>query len=336
MSTVEQLSQKILNQAVNLSATDIHFSPQANDTDVFFRINGERSYQFSIPKIKYVPLLSFFKFTSGMEIGELQKPQNGTSTHHFQNNFFDLRLSTLPVEYSESLAIRILPRKIIPSIHHLFLFPKQATTLLNWIGQKFGIILITGPTGSGKTTTMYALLQALVKNKPFQAITLEDPIEKDLDNILQVQVNEKAGISYDAGLKAALRHDPDILMVGEIRDIPTAKFAFQAAFTGHLVITTIHAKNAFGTIYRLLDMGISKVDLEQAILGIASQQLLPVKGSRAAILELLESNCLMEAINGVSPENNIHFNSFQKLRRKACALGFIDENTYDKYSTQKS
>src|SRR5690606_33165554 len=161
----------------------------------------------------------------------------------------------------------------------LFLFKNQLTKIKQWMNFRAGLILISGPTGSGKTTTLYALLEETLKNGSFQTITLEDPIEKNIDDILQVQVNEKAGITYQTGLKAALRHDPDIIMVGEIRDRHTAKFALEASLTGHLVLSTIHAKNTIGTIQRLLEMGLTRVELEQSLIGISSIQLIPIISS---------------------------------------------------------
>ncbi|WP_373419463.1 competence type IV pilus ATPase ComGA [Salirhabdus sp. Marseille-P4669] len=327
---VKDFTDMILIEAMNQAASDIHFLPNKDHTTIFFRINGDRISYSSISKVEYEKLLSYLKFTSGMDIGESRKPQDGTLTFTQESKLIDLRLSTLPVEHSESLAIRLLPRNVVYKLEELFLFPTQANTLLQWIRNKFGIILFTGPTGSGKSTTMYSLLQTIVKNKPFQAITLEDPIEQELDHILQVQVNEKAGISYDAGLKAALRHDPDILMIGEIRDRQTARFAFHAAFTGHLVLSTIHAKNAYGTIFRLYEMGISASELSQTLIGVASQQLINCPSDvpmqkRTAILEILEHTILQEAINGKSPYTNPSFQSFEYLRRKANALSISKE-----------
>jgi competence protein ComGA len=330
---MEHLFHQIIEEAIKKSASDVHFLPEQEGTVVYFRINGKRFAQFSLTKEEYGPLLSYFKYTAGMDIGETRKPQNGKLSFTYRQDIIDLRLSTLPVENSESLAIRILPRYIVPHLEQLFLFPAQVHTLFKWINQPFGMILFTGPTGSGKTTTMYSLLQWVIKNNLYQAITLEDPIEKELDSILQVQVNEKAGMSYDAGLKAALRHDPDIIMVGEIRDRATAHFAFQAAFTGHLVITTLHAKNAHGTIYRLLEMGISKTNLQQSLIGIASQRLITTRSpkgklKRSAILELLDDEILLSAINGKNPYQNPQFQSFEKLRRKAHALGYQEQSTW--------
>lgn len=193
---------------------------------------------------------------------------------------------------------------------------------------------MSGPTGSGKTTTLYSLLEEILQEGSYQAITLEDPIEKELHHILQVQINERAGITYQTGLKAALRHDPDILMVGEIRDKYTAQFSFEAALTGHLVLSTLHAKDAIGTIHRLLEMGIKQIELEQSLIAVASIKLLPIeiKGEvkrRAAILELLDGDRLKVALKGGDiPDKNNHIHSFHYLRKKAYAYGFISEETF--------
>ncbi|RWZ60091.1 competence protein [Halobacillus fulvus] len=330
MNSIAKLSQNVLIAAIQQTASDIHFSPYKEHTDVFFRIHGERIYHTSIPIPLYQKLLSYYKFTSGMDIGEMKRPQNGTLQHRTHHTIFDLRLSTLPLTTTESLAIRILTPMDHTPLDQLFLFPNQLNRIEKWLRYPSGMILLTGPTGSGKTTTLYALLQSMMDKKSFQAITLEDPIEKDLHNIIQVQVNERAGVTYDTGLKAALRHDPDLLMVGEIRDKATAQFAFRAALSGHLVISTIHAKNAFGTIRRLKEMEIEQADLEQTLIAIASQQLLPLHchdtlPKRAAILELLDATLLNHSLQSISPDSHPSFQSFQKLRRKAYALGFIEK-----------
>ncbi|WP_369404860.1 ATPase, T2SS/T4P/T4SS family [Piscibacillus salipiscarius] len=264
-----------------------------------------------------------------MDIAEKRLPQNGTIMHQNKWHTYDLRLSTLPTKVTESLAIRLIPKDIYPTVERLFLFPTQAKALLGWIKKQSGMLLFTGPTGSGKTTTMYALLRKSIELYGYQAITLEDPVEQQVDNLLQVQVNEKSGFSYDIGLKAALRHDPDIIMIGEIRDEHTAKFAFKAALTGHLVMSTIHAKDAFGTISRLKAMGLSQVDLQETIIGVASQQLLPVVQPlsnpalrRAAIAEILTGDHLIQTINETPPSHLAGYQTFQSLRNKAYALGF--------------
>lgn len=327
------LSEKLLSAACQMYATDIHFYPFTDDTKIYFRIHGKRMYYQSISPRQYDILLTYYKFTSGMDIGETRKPQNGMLPYHLQNEIFSLRLSTLPINQKESLAIRILPQNEVNSLKNLFLFPNQYQELKNWITNRAGLILLTGPTGSGKTTTLYALLRSIIKEGSFQTITLEDPIEKNLHDILQVQVNEKAGISYHTGLKAALRHDPDIIMVGEIRDAYTAQFAFDASLTGHLVLSTMHANDTFGTLYRLLEMGLNKTDLAQTLIGVASLQLLPIRVDnkvtrRAAIMETLHQKQIHLALEGKGKmaANTLH--SFHHLRKKAYAYGYISESDF--------
>ncbi|WP_226035034.1 competence type IV pilus ATPase ComGA [Aquibacillus saliphilus] len=334
MNPAAVYSKNLLLSAIQATASDIHFCPSSNKTEIFFRVHGKRIFHQSIPKKQFETLLTYYKFTSGMDIGEKRKPQHGTISFHTHHLQFSLRLSTLPVNTSESLAIRLLPQNDAHQLEQLFLFPNQLATIKSWISKRSGIILFTGPTGSGKTTTLYALLQSLLREQSFQTITLEDPIEKEMSNILQVQVNEKAGITYNAGLKAALRHDPDIIMVGEIRDKETAHFAFHASYTGHLVLSTLHAKDAVGTIHRLLEMGIKKTDLEQSLIAVASLQLLPINTndflpSRAAILELLDKKLLHQVINQGSLEINEYFDSFDRLRRKAFAYGFSTKEVFN-------
>ncbi|MGP4072470.1 competence type IV pilus ATPase ComGA [Piscibacillus sp. B03] len=334
MFSPDKYSYKMLSKAIDKSASDIHFTPKDHHIEVYFRVNGYRWFYESLSMKSYHNLLRFFKFNSGMDIAEKRLPQNGTILHQTKWHSYDLRLSTLPTKVTESLAIRIIPKDVFPNIESLFLFPNQAKHLLNWINHRAGMLLFTGATGSGKTTTMYSLIRKSIELYGYQAITLEDPVEQQVDNLLQVQVNENSGFSYDVGLKAALRHDPDIILVGEIRDENTAKFAFKAALTGHLVLSTIHAKDAFGTISRLKAMGLSDIDLQETIIGIASQQLLTISQPfkrpsirRAAIAEILSGKALSKAIEGVPPSHQEGYQSFQSLRRKAYALGFIKQTS---------
>lgn len=332
MNVAAAFSNKLLAAAYEKRASDIHFYPTSSYTNIYFRIHGQRIFFQQIKSQLYDILLTYYKFTSGMDIGEIRKPQNGTITQQLSHKTYDLRLSTLPVKEKESLAIRILPQEKNFSIDTLFLFPQQKNILKQWTKQKAGIILFTGPTGSGKTTTLYALLHMMLQETSYQMITLEDPIEQTIDNILQVQVNKKAGLTYQTGLKAALRHDPDILMVGEIRDSATAKFAFDASLTGHLVLSTIHAKDASGTVYRLLEMGIKTADIEQSLIGVAALQLLPIHINktfkrRAAIMELLHGARLTKAAKGRGVNMDEYRHSFHHLRKKAFAYGFISEQT---------
>ncbi|GGC91577.1 ComG operon protein 1 [Thalassobacillus devorans] len=333
MSATANLSNQLLIAAIQSTASDLHFSPYHQKVDIHFRIHGKRIFHSAISTQVYAKLLSYYKFSSGMDIGEIKKPQNGSLSFRNKEHLFSLRLSTLPIQSNESLAIRILPQTDSLSLDKLFLFPSQYQRIKRWLGHQSGMILFTGPTGSGKTTTLYALIQALIKENSYQAITLEDPIEKDMENIIQVQVNERAGITYDAGLKAALRHDPDLIMVGEIRDKQTAHFAFHAAHTGHLVLSSLHARDALGTILRLKEMGIQTIDLEQTLISIASQQLVPISAAahlprRAAILELLDGDLLHYTIHHHTIPPQSYFNSFDHLRRKAYAFGYLPDEIF--------
>lgn len=337
MNAAQKLADLVLKAALDANASDIHFYPFSTHTDIYFRIHGKRIFYKKILNGQYHLLLTYLKFTSGMDIGETRKPQNGTLEHMHTQKYF-LRLSTLPVSQMESLAVRILPQDEKLPLKKLFLFPNQLLKIKKWIKNQAGIILITGPTGSGKTTLLYTLLETIIKEKPYQTITLEDPIEKELDHILQVQVNEKAGITYQTGLKAALRHDPDIIMIGEIRDEYTAKFAFEASLTGHLVLSTLHAKDAQGTIERLEEMGISKTDLRQTLIAVASIQLIPIVindkvSRRAAILELLSGDVLEGVLQGKNADKFPEYQTFDHLRKKAYAYGFITEAIYNETKT---
>ncbi|CDQ24330.1 ATPase, T2SS/T4P/T4SS family [Halobacillus karajensis] len=207
MKSIANYAHDLIVSAIQQTATDIHFSPFNETAYIHFRIHGKRIFHSSLALPMYKKLLSYFKFTAGMDIGEHKRPQNGTYQHRTNQTVFDLRLSTLPITGTESLAIRLLRPMDHTPLEQLFLFPYQTERIQQWLHHRSGMILLTGPTGSGKTTTLYALLQSLMTTSSFQAITLEDPIEKNLNNIIQVQVNERAGITYDTGLKAALRHD---------------------------------------------------------------------------------------------------------------------------------
>ncbi|MGP4042339.1 competence type IV pilus ATPase ComGA [Gracilibacillus sp. D59] len=325
MNKASTISNSILQAAIESQASDIHFIPQTSDIQVYFRCNGKRTYHTSLSKKQYMMIISYYKFTGKMDIGENRTPQQGAIHYPYRDQTYSLRLSTLPANNLESLAIRILPQHNIHALHQLFLFPYQLQHIKNWLHFRSGLILLTGATGSGKTTTLYAIIKALMEDNHYQTITLEDPIEKPIDNVLQVQINEKAGMTYDVGLKAALRHDPDIIMVGEIRDLTTAKFAFRASNTGHLVLSTLHANSAQGTIHRLLEMGIKPIDMEHNLVAVASIQLLTLNLSkranqRAAILEILEEKHIHHILH---KEKFIEPFRFDHLRRKAYAYGFI-------------
>lgn len=273
MNSIAAYSESLVQKAIEQNASDIHFAPSPKYTEIYFRIHGKRTFYKTISEQKYKLLLTYYKFTSGMDIGETRRPQNGVIDLKVQQSRYFLRLSTLPVNKFESLAIRILPQEHEFTLDQLFLFPNQLHIMKQWLKNRSGLILFTGPTGSGKTTTLYALLHHFIQERSFQTITLEDPVEKEIDHLLQVQVNEKAGITYQTGLKAALRHDPDIIMIGEIRDFETAQIAVRASLTGHLVLSTLHTNSAVAAVTRLIDMGVEPFLISSSLEGVVAQRL---------------------------------------------------------------
>lgn len=333
MNTIKKFSDQLLEEAIESMASDIHFYGNEQSAWIYFRIHGERKLIQKISRETYDLLLAYYKFHAGMDLGNPFQAQNGKMNYTYQGTAsYSLRISTLPAQIVESLSIRILPLYENMDLEELLLFPCQSEHVRRWLMDSYGLILISGPTGSGKTTLLYSLIEDSLKVNSFQTITLEDPIEKTIDFIHQVQVQEKFGMTYSSGLKAALRHDPDLLMIGEIRDRKTAQYALDAALTGHLVLSTMHAKNAIGTIDRLLDMGLRPIDLEQFLIAVGAIQLLPIQKNnriyrRAAIMELLDGENLQNIIKR-KKQLVYPFQTFHHLKRKAYAYGFISKKSF--------
>ncbi|MGP4080908.1 competence type IV pilus ATPase ComGA [Pseudalkalibacillus sp. R45] len=271
---VETKSEKLVLQAISMRATDLHVIPKHRFATIQARIDQRLFTLEEVPLKQSERLISHFKYLAGMDIGERRKPQNG-SIHHYLplNGNIHLRLSTLPSAYNEALAIRILPQNDANTYSKLSIFPNTLKNIYNLLTRSQGLILFAGPTGSGKTTLLYSLLKESQYQMKRQVITLEDPIEKRMDSLLQIEINEPAGVTYLDGFKSILRHDPDVIMIGEIRDEATAHLAIRASLTGHLVLSTLHAKDTIGCLYRLLEFGLKFEDLKQTLLGIVSQRL---------------------------------------------------------------
>jgi Type II secretory pathway, ATPase PulE/Tfp pilus assembly pathway, ATPase PilB len=274
---IELRSRKILEHAASADASDIHFIPRLIDTLIELRIHGYLHQMTVMDPNDAERIINHFKFLSGMDIGERRLPQSGSMQISINDEIISLRMSTLPAAERESLVIRLLPQREAFLISDLSLFEEAVSGLNNLLRYENGLIVISGPTGSGKTTTLYTLLSALEKQYHARIITLEDPIEKNHDAFVQLEINEKANFTYADGFKAILRHDPDIVMVGEIRDEETAKIAIRASLSGHLVLTTVHAFNAAGTIQRLVELGIPRFDLKETLVGVISERLVNVR-----------------------------------------------------------
>lgn len=346
MNSVKQFADQLVKEACTLRASDVHIVPRREDVVVQLRIDRDLVTKHCVAKEFGDRLVSHFKFLASMDIGERRKPQNGALQMSINETEVHLRLSTLPTVYHESLVIRIHLQTSEQPLSHLALFPNTAKTLLSFLHHSHGLLIFTGPTGSGKTTTMYALLEVAKKQGSRRIVTLEDPIEKRKEDLLQIQINEKAGITYATGLKAILRHDPDIILVGEIRDEETAKIAIRASLTGHLVLTTLHTNDARGAVLRLLDFGITLQEIEQSLLAVAAQRLVELKCPfcnkrcsslckkmrkvrRASIYELLYGNELRQVIREARGERVVYrYMTLQDYIRKGQALGFLEEDVY--------
>jgi type IV pilus assembly protein PilB len=263
----------ILNQAIIERTTDIHISPEDIASHVFFRIDGIMRHYYTFPKSMHNPVVSRIKVLSNLDIAEQRLPQDGSFTHSFFNEDFDLRVSTIPTAYGENVVMRILSKNLsLFSFKSLGFEGDVLEKLKNLFSKPQGIILVTGPTGSGKSTTLYAALRninALKRN----ILTAEDPIEYKFPFIKQTQINEKSGYTFARAIRHFLRQDPDVILIGEIRDEETAEMAMKASITGHLVLSTLHTNDSVSAIPRLIDMKIKDYLVASGVSAITAQRL---------------------------------------------------------------
>lgn len=270
---VVRLVNLTITQAVQEGASDIHIEPTENDVKIRFRVDGVLYDVISPPKKIFPTLVARIKILSNMDIAERRIPQDGRFRVNSQGKIIDFRVSTLPTIYGEKIVLRLLDRSAtLIGLEKLGFTEDILHKFDNLISRPYGMILVTGPTGSGKTTTLYSAL-ARINTPEKNIITVEDPVEYQFARINQVQINPKAGLTFATGLRSILRQDPDIIMVGEIRDKETAEIAVQAALTGHLVLSTIHTNDAAGAITRLIDMGIEPYLISSSLIGVLAQRL---------------------------------------------------------------
>ncbi|MDP8297099.1 MAG: ATPase, T2SS/T4P/T4SS family, partial [Candidatus Orphnella occulta] len=276
-ASIVRLVNQIILEAYQKRATDIHIDLFRSKMSLRYRIDGILyESNTSEEMVRFFPaIISRIKIMSKLNIVERRLPQDGRATVKIGDMELDLRISIIPTRYGEGLVIRILPTKMLFSLEGLGLQSAELQILEDLIKKPHGIIFATGPTGSGKTTTLYACLNQIrsTKNK---IITLEDPIEYELDGITQIQVMPEIGLTFAQGLRSVLRHDPDIMMVGEVRDLETAELAIRIALTGHLIFSTVHTNDAAGGVTRLLDMGIEPFLVTSSVRGFIAQRLLRV------------------------------------------------------------
>lgn len=286
----KDILENILQKAVLLNASDIHIEPFEKLLKIRMRVDGSlkeiNTYNIEL----HSQLSTLIKLLAGMNIAEKRLPQDGRIDKDIDNNIVDLRISTIPTVHGEKIVIRILNRNTFFKSKYEIGFSDEAINKIkSMTSDMSGLIIVTGPTGSGKTTTLYSILNDF-KNIDKNIVTIEDPVEYKIEGINQIQVNYKYGLDFATGLKSILRQDPDIIMIGEIRDKETAQIAIRAASTGHLVISTMHTNNSVESINRLVDMGIPRYLISSVLKGIISQKLVRKVCGHCSIEEELDEN----------------------------------------------
>ena len=270
---VVKLGNLIINRGVNDGASDIHIEPGKDCVRIRLRVDGILHEVMQIPKKVQASLTSRFKIMSEMDIATKRTPQDGRISATIEGRQYHFRVSTLPSVYGEKIVLRILDKSSISiGLHKLGLLAETLEKFENIISRTYGIILVTGPTGSGKSTTLYSVLSKLNSGEK-NILTIEDPVEYEVPGLTQVQINNRAGLTFASGLRTMLRQDPDIAMIGEIRDAETATIATEAALTGHLVLSTLHTNDAPGALTRLVDMGIEPFLISSSVIGVLAQRL---------------------------------------------------------------
>jgi general secretion pathway protein E len=263
----------LLNYAFDQHASDIHIEPKRETSLIRFRIDGVMHNIHVIPKPLHAPIISRIKMLSRMDLAEKRRPQDGRIKTNFNNKDIELRVSTVPVAFGEKVVIRVFdPDILLQDLDSMGFYPREMRLYNSFLRRPNGIILVTGPTGSGKTTTLYSSLRSL-SSPEVNIVTVEDPIEMVMEEFNQIGVQQGIGVSFDTILRNILRQDPDIIMIGEIRDRETAENAVQAALTGHLVLSTLHTNDSASTIIRLLDLGVPPFLISATVLGIVAQRL---------------------------------------------------------------
>ena len=321
-TSVIKLVSQILQQAINDRATDIHMEHFRNEVILRYRIDGilyDTQVDENI-KYLYLAIVSRIKIMSDLDIVERRLPQDGRAKVKIGQSEYDLRVSVVPTLYGENIVIRILPTTMLFSIPDLGM-PKDGAEILERLLKKpHGIIFVTGPTGSGKSTTLYTCLSKL-NTRERKIITIEDPVEYELRGVSQIQINPKINLTFARCLRSMLRHDPDVIMVGEVRDPETAEITIQTALTGHLVFSTLHTNDAAGGITRLIDMGIDPFLISSSVEAFIAQRLIRVicqkckeedKGQKAEVKKQIESD-----LRGIL-ENDNQLKNIEIHKGKGC------------------
>lgn len=340
---MEKVARVMLKRAVELGIADIHILPSETGYGIYFRTVTGLKKTIGLPLEQGERLISYFKFLSNMDVGERRLPQSGACVYELEEGRLELRTSGITnFRYQESMVIRILYSTAERQMQ--VFFPRDKQQLEKLLQRKSGLVLFSGPVGSGKTTTIYSLLREKYDQEPLQIITMEDPVEIKEPLFLQAEVNERAGVSYEALIRQSLRHHPDVLVIGEIRDSTTARMVIRSALTGHLVLATIHARDTLGVIERMRELEVSDEQLNQCLNGIVYQRMLGkycalcdgpcslscphyAKEEKKAILfDILQGKKLKNAM--LRQEGGEQTGSLNRKLRKAYACGYITEKAF--------
>ncbi|WP_273399360.1 ATPase, T2SS/T4P/T4SS family [Traorella massiliensis] len=300
---MKKILYRLIFESQKVKATDIHFLISNRRNSCEMRgISGFKSFEDE----QIEALFQYLKYCANLDLGNLAIPQSGTFQMNFQDKNYYFRFSCISSYQSQTGVLRILNNHPPISIHQCSTKKTQNAQFKRWCSLRSGLILFSGPTGSGKTTTLHALLEEIARQKKLKIITLEDPIEIVSSNYLQLQVNEKMNFTYEEGIKQLLRHDPDVIMIGEIRDSKCAEMVYRAALSGHLVFSTIHAKSATEAIKRLSELGLSTSNLKETLTAVVNQRLYPdiKRKERICIYEILDRQELQNYLEYGKTENH--------------------------------
>ena len=294
---IVRLVNKVILNGFTKGASDIHILPQAKAVQILYRVNGDLLEDIELEKWVQRRMISRIKLLSGMDITDHRQTQDGRIQVRHEDGIVELRVSCIPNAFGESIVMRVLNKEMATDLESMGLAERDRKALSRMVRKPFGLILATGPTGSGKSTTLYALIQSILE-LPLHIISIEDPVESEIKGVNQIQVNNKAGLTFASVLRNVLRHDPDVIMVGEMRDKETTSIGVEAALTGHLMLSTLHTNSAVDTVIRLQDLGVPSYLLAPALRGVISQNLLkqlcvecrkPFEDSRDEVYEILEA-----------------------------------------------